>query len=148
METGKHVRLNDGRVVQIRTDHRDGSYTVYSIDDEESFVVDVDKIEEEVEYEHTPTLTNMSSFNINVLFIIAELGEPSGAEILERIKHISDVDANHGRLYPNLDQLSDQGYIVKGSRSRRTNYYTLTDKAINEMNSHVSWQQSKLDSLE
>lgn len=37
-------------------------------------------------------------------------------------------DVNHGRLYPNLDELVDAGLVRKTERDKRTNNYTLTEE--------------------
>lgn len=38
-----------------------------------------------------------------------------------------EEEVNHGRLYPNLDELVDEGYLEKRTRDKRTNEYLLTD---------------------
>jgi DNA-binding PadR family transcriptional regulator len=51
---------------------------------------------------------------------------PYGLEI----KHPLEADhgeVNHGRLYPNLDGLADDGLVEKGELDKRTNSYELTD---------------------
>jgi DNA-binding PadR family transcriptional regulator len=37
------------------------------------------------------------------------------------------MDINHGRLYPNLDELVDRGLIEKSELDKRTNEYSLSD---------------------
>ncbi|WP_407045718.1 PadR family transcriptional regulator [Haloarcula laminariae] len=37
-----------------------------------------------------------------------------------------DRDVNHGRLYPNLDDLVERGLVEKSELDKRTNEYALT----------------------
>nr|WP_255194549.1 PadR family transcriptional regulator [Natronobeatus ordinarius] len=48
-------------------------------------------------------------------------------------------DVNHGRLYPNLDELVDVGFVELGQVDRRTNSYTLTSsgRAVLEERAHT-----------
>ena len=47
-------------------------------------------------------------------------------------------DVNHGRLYPNLDELVDAGFVERGEIDRRTNSYDLTPegRAVLEERAH------------
>jgi len=37
-------------------------------------------------------------------------------------------EVNHGRLYPNLDELTERGLLEKTQQDKRTNEYALTDE--------------------
>ena len=39
-----------------------------------------------------------------------------------------EADINHGRLYPNLDELVEKELIEKGELDKRTNYYELAER--------------------
>lgn len=54
---------------------------------------------------------------------------PYGLAIKRELEVIRGEEVNHGRLYPNLDDLVDDGLLRKGERDRRTNTYTATDEA-------------------
>lgn len=71
---------------------------------------------------------------------------PSGATIQEDVGEKWNEEINHGRMYPNLDQLAlavegddaeklawDTAWIDKRERDRRTKQYSLTDAAIEEL---------------
>ena len=68
----------------------------------------------------------LTGFQRDLLYVIAGSDRPSGQEIKERIgKDVGEV--NHGRLYPNLDALVEDGLVDKGQQDRRTNYYTISE---------------------
>lgn len=70
-----------------------------------------------------------SGFQRELLSEIASYDRaPSGQEIRRGIENERGVDVNHGRLYPNLDELVDQDLVQKGSIDQRTNCYQLTQK--------------------
>lgn len=52
-------------------------------------------------------------------------------DLTEMYREVGDLgpeeEVNHGRLYPNLDELVDLGLLDKHTRDKRTNEYTLTE---------------------
>lgn len=52
---------------------------------------------------------------------------PYGLGIKQELTIIRDAEVNHGRLYPNLDDLVDAGLMSKGERDKRTNTYRVTE---------------------
>lgn len=52
-----------------------------------------------------------------------------GLAIKEELERVYGEEVNHGRLYPNLDDLVEYGLIEKGELDRRTNEYELTSAA-------------------
>ena len=54
-----------------------------------------------------------------------------------------DDDVNHGRLYPNLDELVEDGYLEKGDLDRRTNYYELTEYGEEQLDEYINWLQEQ-----
>jgi DNA-binding PadR family transcriptional regulator len=71
----------------------------------------------------------LTSFQQSILRIVAGMGTPKGLAIKEKLEDYYAKEVNHGRLYPNLDTLVENGFVVKGERDKRTNYYELTDDA-------------------
>lgn len=56
-------------------------------------------------------------------------GNPSyGLSIKRALKSYFGDEINHGRLYPNLDTLVENGYLKKSELDKRTNEYALTEK--------------------
>lgn len=71
---------------------------------------------------------------------------PHGLAIKEDLEEMYGEEVNHGRLYPNLDTLVDEGLIEKSERDKRTNEYSLTDRgseAINELHDLIVVAQGK-----
>ena len=63
----------------------------------------------------------------------AGLEEPHGLAIKDELENYYESEINHGRLYPNLDTLVDKGLLEKGSKDRRTNFYTVTRRGRREL---------------
>lgn len=94
------------------------------------------------------SLHGHTGFKRDILFIIAEKGDPKGLTIKRVLDDLYEVDINHGRLYPNLDDLQENGLIEVGTKDKRTNEYTLTDKGMEEIEEHIDWQHSCVDDEE
>jgi len=78
-----------------------------------------------------PAPDDLSAFRIHVLVTIGAADGPIyGLAIKERLSDYYGTEINHGRLYPNLDDLADMGLVDKGARDRRTNEYQLTETGI------------------
>jgi DNA-binding PadR family transcriptional regulator len=74
--------------------------------------------------------TELSTFEKEILFAVTEIeaagNEPYGLAIKRQLEDRFETDINHGRLYPNLDDLVNQGLIEKSELDKRTNEYSLT----------------------
>ncbi|MDS0300442.1 PadR family transcriptional regulator [Halogeometricum sp. S1BR25-6] len=81
----------------------------------------------------------LTGFQRDLLYVIAGSDRPSGQEIKERIgKDVGEV--NHGRLYPNLDALVEDGLVDKGQQDRRTNYYTISETGEEAIRERRRWE--------
>jgi DNA-binding MarR family transcriptional regulator len=82
--------------------------------------------------ETTSTLdhTDLTAFQVDVLAVTARLegavDQVYGLAIKRGLEDIRDQDINHGTLYPNLDDLVEDGLIEKGEIDARTNSYRVT----------------------
>jgi DNA-binding PadR family transcriptional regulator len=79
----------------------------------------------------TPTLPDnaeLSRFQEETLFTIAEHGPMIGLDVKHYLGERYDEGVNHGRLYPNLDELVEGGLVEKGEVNGRTNRYELTER--------------------
>ena len=84
----------------------------------------------------------LTAFQQNILSILAE--EPRyGLAIKRELETYYDNEVNHGRLYPNLDDLVDMGLVEKSELDKRTNQYALTDEGEDAILGQLSCQFSK-----
>jgi DNA-binding PadR family transcriptional regulator len=85
----------------------------------------------------------LTGFQRDLLYTIAGLDKPSGQRVLEEISE--DVgEVNHGRLYPNLDALVEEGYVERGEQDRRTNYYEITEAGTRVLRERREWENGKV----
>jgi len=83
---------------------------------------------------------SLTKFQLRILAILgAADGAPKGLAVKERLEAYYGQDVNHGRLYPNLDELVDAGYVAKGTKDLRTNSYQLTDQGRDVLRAEVRW---------
>jgi DNA-binding PadR family transcriptional regulator len=87
----------------------------------------------------------LTGFQRDAMYVIAGRGEPHGLAIKEGLEDYYDFDVHHGRLYPNLDTLVEEGMVEKGDRDERTNYYTLTDRGERELRARRKWEDRLVD---
>jgi DNA-binding PadR family transcriptional regulator len=91
----------------------------------------------------TESIRELTAFQRNILVVLAE--EPTyGLDIKSQMEDYYDDDVNHGRLYPNLDQLVELGLVEKGEIDKRTNEYALTEAGYAAIRDQVEWTISKL----
>lgn len=76
------------------------------------------------------TVEDLTAFQRDCLNVIAGRGVPKGTAILDALDEYYENDIHHGRLYPSLDDLVDEGFIAKGKKDDRTNEYQLADDAV------------------
>ena len=93
----------------------------------------------------TPDVTpELTAFQQTILTVLAE--EPRyGLAIKRELETYYDSDVNHGRLYPNLDDLVEAGLVEKSQRDKRTNEYALTEAGYEALLADIEWTVSKLN---
>ncbi len=84
-------------------------------------------------------MDQLTGFQRDLLYVITGMDRPSGQEILDDINDYIDQPVTHGRLYPNLDALVEQGLVEKGQLDRRTNYYALTPSGKRALENRQEW---------
>ncbi|SDG23808.1 helix-turn-helix transcriptional regulator [Halorientalis regularis] len=76
--------------------------------------------------------TDLTAFQKEALLAITRLEnsdeEPYGLGIKRQLQERLGEEVNHGRLYPNLDDLVDLGLLEKEALDKRTNTYTLSEE--------------------
>src|SRR6056297_3097627 len=92
---------------------------------------------------------DLTGFQRDLLYVIAGLDEPHGLAIKDKLESYYEKEIHHGRLYPNLDTLVDKGFVEKGQRDRRTNFYALNNRGKRELDARREWESKYLtDELE
>ena len=76
----------------------------------------------------SPNPNSLTLFQQNILYVLAESdGADYGLGVKRSLEDLYGEDINHGRLYPNLDQLVDMRLVEKSELDKRTNEYALTE---------------------
>ena len=89
------------------------------------------------------TARDLTAFQNNILTILAT--EPMyGLAIKRELEAYYDSEVNHGRLYPNLDELVEDGLIEKSELDKRTNQYALTDEGYEVVLDQLDWTLSNV----
>jgi DNA-binding PadR family transcriptional regulator len=70
---------------------------------------------------------DLTRFRWDILRTLAREGPQYGLAIKRRLEARYGEEVNHGRLYPNLNDLVEAGLVEKGEIDKRTNEYALTD---------------------
>jgi len=83
---------------------------------------------------------DLTGFQRDLLVVIAGLDDPHGLAIKEELEEYYESEVNHGRLYPNLDEIVEKGLIEKGQKDRRTNVYHLTKRGERELDARQEWE--------
>jgi hypothetical protein len=88
-----------------------------------------------------PEKADLTQFQLIALVEISGIEQagktPYGIAIKEQLEDYYGEEVNHGRLYPNLDELAERGLIEKGEIDDRTNSYELTADGRYFLRSHV-----------
>ncbi|MFB6177586.1 MAG: PadR family transcriptional regulator [Halobaculum sp.] len=81
---------------------------------------------------------DLTAFQQNILAILAE--EPMyGLAIKRELETYYETDVNHGRLYPNLDDLVELDLVEKSELDKRTNQYALTERGRETVLDQLEW---------
>ena len=88
------------------------------------------------------TIRDLTAFQHNILVILAE--EPRyGLAIKRELEDYYGSEVNHGRLYPNLDDLVELGLIEKSELDKRTNQYELSENGLDAVLDVLQWNLSR-----
>ncbi|WP_459190877.1 PadR family transcriptional regulator [Halosimplex sp. J119] len=87
---------------------------------------------------------DLTGFQRDILYVIAGLEEPHGLAVKGELDDYYEQEINHGRLYPNLDDLVDKGLLEKGELDKRTNVYTVTKRGLREIEARREWESQYL----
>ena len=84
-------------------------------------------------------LFDLTSFQRDLLYVIVGLKRPSGQQVKTELES-DEVVITHGRLYPNLETLVEEGYLEKGQVDKRTNAYELSEKGKRALTARREWE--------
>ncbi|WP_232687422.1 PadR family transcriptional regulator [Halobacterium zhouii] len=85
---------------------------------------------------------DLTAFQKNILTVLAE--EPRyGLAIKRELEDYYGQEVNHGRLYPNLDDLVNKDLVEKSELDKRTNQYALTDAGFDAVVDDLEWSLTK-----
>ena len=87
---------------------------------------------------HYCVARELTAFQQNILTILAD-DSRYGLAIKRELETYYDDEVNHGRLYPNLDDLVEMGLIEKSELDKRTNEYGLTGEGVEAVFEQLSW---------
>jgi DNA-binding PadR family transcriptional regulator len=85
----------------------------------------------------------LTAFQQNILTILAEEAR-YGLAVKRELESYYESDVNHGRLYPNLDDLVEMGLVDKSELDKRTNQYALTEAGYEALLDQLGWTFSRL----
>jgi len=88
---------------------------------------------------HENKMAALTAFRRDLLHALDHLGPSKGLAIKAHLASYYQEPVNHGRLYPNLDTLVNEGFIAKSERDKRTNEYALTEQAERALNARREW---------
>jgi DNA-binding PadR family transcriptional regulator len=87
-------------------------------------------------------ISDLTAFQHNILVILSE--EPMyGLAIKRQLEEYYGTEVNHGRLYPNLDDLVEMDLVEKSELDKRTNQYELTAAGDDAVLTRLNWVLSK-----
>jgi DNA-binding PadR family transcriptional regulator len=89
-------------------------------------------------------MNNLTAFQRDILYVIEGMDTPHGLAIKEELEAYYEMEVNHGRLYPNLDDLAEAGLITKGEYDKRTNKYTLSSQGHALIEARREWEDAHL----
>jgi DNA-binding PadR family transcriptional regulator len=89
---------------------------------------------------------DLTGFQRDILYVTVGLKEPHGLAIKDELDDYYEQEINHGRLYPNLDDLVNKGLLEKGELDKRTNVYTVTQRGQREIEARREWENQYRES--
>ena len=91
---------------------------------------------------------DLTGFQRDILYVTTGLEEPHRLAIKDELDDYYEQEINHGRLYPNLDDLVEKGLLEKDELDKRTNVYTVTQRGQREIEALREWENQYLESKE
>lgn len=86
----------------------------------------------------------LSKFQDLILTVLADEAR-YGLAIKRELEDYYQTDVNHGRLYPNLDELKELGLVEKSQLDRRTNQYAISALGEAVLEADQGWREQYLE---
>lgn len=77
--------------------------------------------------DRSPARAGLTLFQLEICYALARDGPDYGLGLKRTLEEIYGEPINHGRLYPNLDDLEERGLLEREPLDKRTNEYRLTE---------------------
>lgn len=90
-------------------------------------------------------MDELTGFQRDLLIVVAGIGPDKGIAMKEVIDDYYGVGISHGRLYPNLQALAEEGLVEIGSIDDRTNSYGLTEEGEQLVNARREWENERFE---
>lgn len=87
----------------------------------------------------TGAVADLTAFQRDILRILDREDHQKGTSIKARLEAYYGITVNHGRLYPNLDDLVEAGFVEKSELDKRTNQYELTADGHDTVLGQLEW---------
>jgi len=88
---------------------------------------------------------DLTAFQRDLLYVVAGMDEPHGLALKQELEGYYESDINHGRLYPNLDELVEKGLVEKSQKDGRTNVYGVSQRGRRELHAREDWERQYID---
>jgi DNA-binding PadR family transcriptional regulator len=89
-------------------------------------------------------MEELTGFQRDLLYVVGGLDEPSGLEVKREIEDYYRREVSSGHLYPNLNELVDDGLVHKSAKDGRTNVYSLTERGSQVVDERRQWERERL----
>ena len=90
-------------------------------------------------------LSDLSAFQRDVLWVLVDESNLKGVDVKRRLEEYYGDHVNHAQLYPNLDDLVDEGLVEKAHADGRTNAYSLTEAGRRALSARRAWIGGEID---
>ncbi|MFC6766046.1 PadR family transcriptional regulator [Natrinema soli] len=86
---------------------------------------------------------DLTKFQVRILAILAA-DDRYGLAVKEELSEYYGEEINHGRLYPNLDDLVGQELVDKSELDKRTNNYAISPKGKAALEYEMEWLEEQI----
>lgn len=90
---------------------------------------------------------DLTKFQVRCLATVAHQ-DRYGLGIKREVETYYGEKQNHGRLFPNLDELTDLGLVEKGKRDERTNNYAILPKGRAVLEYELGWLEEQITGVD